>query len=147
MKNSYFEVAIINLFITVIMVVVSWTTIFPASTIAENGDITFNARGLLIDHVEIQEFITNTETLETELVYWVEPIDVRDTEITISNKEMAQVEQTLFNNNNAECKITFGKVVAIPRLMAILVLLGAYLYLTLYLVPSIYKDLFSSIYK
>lgn len=145
MKNSYFGQSLINFVITLLMVAFVWTTIFPASTIMENGDITFNVRWLLIDHVEIKGFITNTETLETELEYWIEPIDVhvRGTEITISNETMVLIEQKLFSDNGAESKITFEKVVAIPRLNAMYIVFGLYIALTLGLIPYLFKKKFS----
>ena len=120
-SNSYHWLAFTNLIITVFVIVFSWSTIFPKSTIMENGDIIINVRGLIVNHIEVQQFETNIETIETELVYLYEPVNFRESEIIISVEHVTHINNVMFYDGN-EYKITFGEVIAYPRLGFILLM-------------------------
>lgn len=136
--NSYYWLALINFIITAFMVIFIWTTIFPKSTIMENGDITINVRGLIINHLEIQQFETNVETIETELVYLYEPVNFGESEIIISNEDVTYINNVMFHDGS-EYKITFGEVIAYPRQGAILLMFILYIAVTILIIPYIFR--------
>lgn len=137
-SNTYYWLAFTNLVITAFIVIFIWSTIFPKSTIMENGDITINVRGLIINHIEIQQFETNVETLETELVYYYEPVNFGESEIIISNEDMTYIKNVMFHDGS-EYKITFGEVIAYPRLGAILLMFILYITITLLITPYVFR--------
>lgn len=136
--NSYYWLAFINFIITVFMVIFIWSTIFPKSTIMENGDITINVRGLIINHLEVQQFETNVETIETELVYLYEPVNFGESEIIISNEDVTYIDNVMFHDGS-EYKFTFGEVIAYPRLGAILLISILYIAVTIIIIPYIFR--------
>lgn len=136
--NSYYWLAFINFIITVFVVIFIWSTIFPKSTIMENGDITINVRGLIINHLEIQQFETNLETIETELVYLYEPVNFGESEIIISNEDVTYINNVMFHDGS-EYKLTFGEVIAYPRMGAILLMFILYIVLTILIIPYIFR--------
>lgn len=137
-SNSYHWLAFINLIITTFMVIFICSTVFPKSTIMENGDITINVRGLIINHIEIQQFETNVETIETELVYLYEPVNFGESEIIISIEDVTYINNVMFHDGN-EYKITFGEVIAYPRLGALLLMFILYITVTILITPYIFR--------
>lgn len=137
-SNSYHLLAFTNLIITVFLIVFSLSTIFPKSTIMENGDIIINVRGLIVNHIEVQQFETNVETIETKLVYLYEPVNFRESEIIISVEDVTYINNVMFHDGN-EYKITFGEVIAYPRLGAILLMFILYIVVTTLITPYIFR--------
>ncbi len=138
-SNSYHWLAFTNLIITVFVIVFSWSTIFPKSTIMENGDIVINVRGLIVNHIEVQQFETNIETIETKLVYLYEPVNFKESEIIMSVEDVTYINNVMFNDGNDEYKITFGEVIAYPRLGAILLMFIMYIIVTILITPYIFR--------
>lgn len=136
--NSYHWLAFTNLIITVFVIVFSWSTVFPKSTIMENGDIVINVRGLIVNHIEVQKFETNIETIETKLVYLYEPVNFRESEIIMSVEDETYIDNVMFHDGN-EYKITFGEVIAYPRLGAILLMFILYIIITTLITPYIFR--------
>ena len=95
-------------------------------------------RGLIVNHIEVQQFETNVETIETELVYLYEPVNFRESEIIISVEHVTHINNVMFYDGN-EYKITFGEVIAYPRLGFILLMVYMYIVITTLITPYIFR--------
>lgn len=140
--NSYFWLSLISALLTIIMFGSSVAMSFPKSTISENGDITINVCGLFIHHLEVQQFETNLETLETELVYVYQPVDLTDSQITISNEFATELNSFVFYDG-VDCKITFGEVKAYFRPFSFILSWLLYVAIVIYLIPYLFNKKFT----
>lgn len=134
MFTSYFLATFTAVVLTVLFFFFMYFTIFPKHTINENGDIIVEVYGLVVNHIEIQQFETNVETLETKLTYLYEPVEFGDSEIRINNADVSYLNNVLFSDGD-EYNITFGEVIAYPRLGALFIIGILYVVITMYFVP------------
>lgn len=137
--RTYYRVALINFLITIFTLFFLFTTALPKYSITKNGDIIIqNIRWLIVDHLKIQQFETDVETLETEVVYYIEPVQFGDSNVILTNETATIIANKLFSING-HYQITFGKVIAPLKREAFLLIIGLYLGITLYLVPYLFS--------
>lgn len=115
-------------------------TIHPKTTYLENGDITVNVCGFLVDHLVVQEIDTDVKTGETRVVYFDKNIRMTDYKVTISNENITLVTNKLFSDEGEEWRITFGEVTAIPRIVNTILISILYIKFMLSVIPKLYAD-------